>query len=98
MADLLSEQIGAFREDLTGWLVKGVRIEPDGVEALDALFVGWQAQAKALEDGEPVAPESLDEVSAAIVAETQALTALSRKLEGLVDRMTAGRLPLLKAL
>jgi hypothetical protein len=87
----LSEQIGAFRRAFGRYVDDGVGLTGEAVEAFDALFASFQAQAKLLEGG-AATPESFDDICGAIIAEAKALGSLAYRLEATVGRLQSAEI------
>ena len=87
MSDLLSEQIAQFRSSWGRYVDDGVGLTGEAVEALDALFASFQAQARVLEGGGPPDLGTFDELCAAVSGEAKALGAMARRLEATTTRL-----------
>jgi hypothetical protein len=91
MTDLLSEQIAQFRGSWGRYVVDGVDLTGEAVEALDGVFASFQAQARMLEGGAPDLA-TFDEVCRAVSAEARVVAVVAKKLEATTARLRSAEI------
>jgi len=83
---LLSEQIGEFRRNFGRYVDDGVTLSGEAVEAFDALFASFQAQARLLEGSEPPG-QTFEDFCRTAANEAKAIAALAKRLESTTQKL-----------